>query len=61
MEYKPSDDLIDDYIATYKIYNSLAEALADVDNSLLELTPLMFASFQESDSIPQDIKDQFTL
>ena len=59
--FRPSDDLIDDYLATYKVYNTLAEALADADNSITELTPLMFVEFQSSESIPQSLKDQFIL
>ena len=61
MCFRPSDDLIDDYLATYKVYNTLAEALADADNSITELTPLMFIEFQNADSIPQSIKDQFVI
>lgn len=59
--FRPSDDLIDDYLATYKVYNTLSEALADADNSVLELTPIMFAEFQSADNIPQSIKDQFVI
>lgn len=61
MCFRPSDESIDDYLATYKVYNTLAEALADVDNSITELTPLMFVEFQSSESIPQSLKDQFIL
>jgi len=61
MCFRPSDESIDDYLATYKVYNTLAEALADADNSIAELTPLMFADFQNADSIPQSLKDQFIL
>lgn len=61
MCFRPSDESIDDYLATYKVYNTLAEALADADNSITELTPLMFADFQNADSIPQSLKDQFIL
>lgn len=61
MCFRPSDESIDDYLATYKVYNTLAEALADADNSITELTPLMFVEFQSSESIPQSLKDQFIL
>lgn len=61
MCFRPSDESIDDYLATYKVYNTLAEALADADNSILELTPIMFAEFQSADNIPQSIKDQFVI
>lgn len=59
--FKPSDELIDNYIASYKIYNTLAECTADVDNSIIELTPLMFAEFQQLDNIPVEIRNQFEL
>jgi hypothetical protein len=61
ISFKPSDELIDDYIVTYKIYNSLSDALSDVDDSIIELTPIMFDSFQNMEDIPQYIKDQFIL
>lgn len=61
MCFRPSDESIDDYLATYKVYNTLAEALADADNSMTELTPLMFIYFQNAESIPQSLKDQFIL
>lgn len=61
MCFRPSDESIDDYLATYKVYNTLAEALADADNSITELTPLMFVEFQNSESIPQSLKDQFVI
>ena len=59
--FRPSDESIDDYLATYKTYNSLAEALADVDSSILELTPAMFDVFKNADNIPQALRDEFYL
>ena len=59
--FRPSDELIDDYIITYKIYNTLAEGIADIDNSLAELTPLIFADFQQLESVPLEIRNQFEL
>jgi len=59
--FRPSDELIDDYIVSYKIYNTLAEGIADIDNSLIELTPLMFADFQQLESVPVEIRNQFEL
>lgn len=59
--FRPSDELIDDYIVSYKIYNTLAEGIADIDNSLAELTPLMFADFQQIEGVPLEIRNQFEL
>lgn len=59
--FRPSDELIDDYIVSYKIYNTLAEGIADIDNSLIELTPLIFADFQQLESVPVEIRNQFEL
>lgn len=59
--FRPSDELIDDYIVSYKIYNTLAEGIADIANSLVELTPLMFADFQQIEGVPLAIKEQFEL
>jgi hypothetical protein len=59
--FRPSDELIEDYIVSYKIYNTLAEGIADIDNSLIELIPLMFADFQQLESVPVEIRNQFEL
>jgi hypothetical protein len=59
--FKPSDELIDNYVASYKIYNTLAEGIADIDNSIIEITPVLFSHFQQMDNIPQVLKDQFEL
>lgn len=58
---KPSDELIDDYIATYKVYSTLSDATGDVDNLIAEMTPLLFAEFQQMDNIPLTIREQFEL
>ncbi len=61
MCFKPSDESIDDYLATYKVYNTLTEALNDANASIIELTPLMFDVFKNADSIPQTLRDEFYL
>ena len=58
---KPSDDLIDDYLSTYKSYLSYDEALSDLDSFILEQTPLMFDVFINADNIPEDIRNQYEL
>lgn len=61
MCYKPSDESIDDYLATYLVYNNLTEALADVDNCITQLTPIMYDTFESMDNVPLEIRNQFEL
>lgn len=58
---RTSSDLIDDYIATYKVYNNEAEALIDIPFFIEEMTPLLFYDFKQMDNIPIEIRDQFEL
>jgi len=58
---KPSDQQIDDYLATYNTYNNEADALADLDRFIIEQTPIMFEVFYNCDSIPQEIRNNFEL
>jgi hypothetical protein len=58
---KPSSPLIDDYIATYKTFENEAIAIAEMDSYITEMTPLLFAEFQQMDNVPQIVRDQFEL
>ncbi len=58
---KPSDQQIDDYLATFVTYPNEAEALGDLDRLIAEQTPIMYHIFHYSDSIPQEIRDQYEL
>lgn len=61
MFFRPSDESIDDYLATYLVYNNLTEALADVDNCIIQLTPIMYDTFESMDNVPLEIRNQFEL
>ena len=58
---RPSSDLIDDYIATYRVYNNEEEALIDIPFFIDEMTPLLFHDFKQMDNVPIEIRDQFEL
>jgi hypothetical protein len=58
---RPSSDLIDDYIATYRVYNNEAEALINLPFFIDEMTPLLFYDFKQMDNVPIEIRDQFEL
>ncbi len=58
---KPSDDLIDDYLATYKTYATHEEAIIDLQLFIDEQTSLMFDVFINCENIPQEIRNQFEL
>jgi len=58
---KPASALIADYIASYRSFIDETTAIAETPDFIIELTPLMFAEFQAMDSVPQSIRDQYTL
>ncbi len=58
---KPSSSLIENYIATYKTFESESIAIAETPNFITEMTPLLFAEFQQMDNVPQSIRDEFEL
>lgn len=57
----PSDLQIERYISNYTVYNTEAEAIANLDALIAEQTPKMFHVFHYSDSIPAEIRDQYEL
>lgn len=58
---RPSDPQIEDYIVTYKIYPNYDDAVSDNPSLLVEQTPIMYHIFHYTDSIPQEIRDQYEL
>ena len=58
---RPSSDLIDDYISTYRVYNNEEEALIDIPFFIDEMTPLLFHDFKQMNNVPIEIRDQFEL
>jgi hypothetical protein len=58
---KPSSSLIENYIATYKTFESESIAIAETPNFITEMTPILFAEFQQMDNVPQSIRDEFEL
>jgi len=58
---RPSSDLIDDYISTYRVYTNEEEALINTPFLIEEMTPLLFQEFKEMSNVPIEIRDQFEL
>lgn len=58
---RPSSLLIDDYIATYRTFKNEATAIAEIDSYITEMTPLLFAEFEQMDNVPVEIRNQFEL
>ena len=58
---RPSSPLIEDYIATYKTFENDAVAIAETPAFIAEMTPLLFAQFQQMDNVPVEIRNLFEL
>ncbi len=58
---KPSSPLIENYIATYRTFENEAIAIAEIPTFIAEMTPLLFAEFQQMDNVPLEIRNQFEL
>lgn len=58
---KPTDSLINNYIATAKVYSNEIEADEDTANFITEMTPLLFNTFKEMENVPLAIRDMFYL
>jgi hypothetical protein len=58
---KPSSSLIEDYIATYKVYDTEAEAISDNLAFISTMTPILFSQFENMDNIPLELRQQFEL
>ena len=57
----PSSSLIEKYIATYRTFENEAIAIAEMDSYIIEMTPLLFAEFEQMDNVPLAIREQFEL
>jgi hypothetical protein len=58
---KPSSVIIENYIATYKVYENEAIAIAETPSLITEQTPLLFYTFQQMENVPIEIRNQFEL
>lgn len=58
---KPSSPLIEKYIATYKTFENEAIAIIETPSFITEMTPLLFAEFQQMENVPIEIRNQFEL
>lgn len=58
---KPSSPLIENCIATYKTFENEAVAIVETPSFITEMTPLLFAQFQQMDNVPIEIRNQFAL
>lgn len=58
---KPSSPLIEKYIATCRTFENETTAIVEMDSYITEMTPLLFADFQQMDNVPLAIREQFEL
>jgi hypothetical protein len=58
---RPSSPLIEDYIATYRTFENEVTAIAEIPAFITEMTPLLFAEFEQMDNVPVEIRNQFEL
>jgi hypothetical protein len=58
---KPSSPLIEKYIATYKVFENEAIAIAETPSFITEQTPLLFYTFQQMENVPIEVRNQFEL
>ena len=58
---KPSSPLIENYIATYKTFENEVIAIAETPALITQMTPLLFAQFEQMDNVPIEIRNQFEL
>jgi len=58
---KPSNILINDFIATYKVFENETIADLEIPNYISEMTPLLFGQFEQMANVPIEIRNQFEL
>jgi hypothetical protein len=58
---RPSDATISDYISTWRNYDDITQANAELGDFILEMTPLLYADFQAMENIPASIKSIYLL
>jgi hypothetical protein len=58
---KPSSVTIEDYIASYRVYENEAVAIAETPSFITEQTPLLFYTFQQMENVPIEIRDNYYL
>lgn len=57
----PDNELIDDYIATYRTFSDENEMNSMMETYIDEMTPLLFDEFQNMENIPLEIRNEFYL
>jgi hypothetical protein len=57
----PAIPEISKYICSYKTISSTQDLLSFVADLIVEMTPLLFADFQEMENIPLELRNQFEL
>lgn len=58
---KPDNNLINEYIATYKTYESLSDVESSLNSFILEMTPLLYNDFKKMDNISLELRNLFIL
>ena len=58
---KPSDNQIENYLETFKVFDSEQLAINDLNNFISEQTPLLFETFQSMENVPKSVRDSYIL
>lgn len=56
---KPTNNLISDYISTYRVYDNEQDALNNMTSFIEEMTPLLFNEFKQMLNVPLEVRNNF--
>lgn len=58
---KPENELINEYIATYRTYDNITLAQTSLVEYIEEMRPLLYHDFVNMENVPIEIKNNFML
>jgi hypothetical protein len=58
---KPENEVINEYIATYRTYDNITLAQSSLVEYIEEMRPLLYHDFVNMENVPVDIRNNFTL
>jgi hypothetical protein len=58
---RPENEMINEYIATYRTYDNITLAQTSLVGYIEEMRPLLYHDFVNMENVPIDIRNNFTL
>ena len=58
---RPDHPSINEYIATYRTYESLENAENNLNDYIIEMTPLLYTDFKNMENISLELRNNFNL